>query len=158
MIDFIDVILKPIQKAVPYLLSTSIFFKHDGGVSSAPRYSKLQPEARQSCDCDYGKMEKKVVDIYDKVMETIVLWNSEGSRGHSTIFGKLNSQSIWTVLLVFYFGGLGGSAALNYALMNKSSKFGFLSPVLSGLLYLVPNNEMFSLVFGSLFRKRLEVQ
>lgn len=73
-------------------------------------------------------------------------------------FGKLNSQTIRTVLLVLYIGGLGGNATLNCALMNKSTDFGFLSLMSSGLLYLVPNNVIFSLVFGSLFRKRLEVQ
>lgn len=45
------------------------------------------------------------------------------------ISGKLNSQSTRRVLLVFYFGGVGGNVTLNFALMNKNNKFGFLSPV-----------------------------
>jgi len=47
---------------------------------------------------------------------------------------------------------------LHFALTNKSEEFGFLSPVSSGLLFLVVNNEILSIVFGSLFRKRWEVQ
>lgn len=30
-------------------------FNHGGSVSSPPSYSKLEPEARQSCHCDQGK-------------------------------------------------------------------------------------------------------
>lgn len=82
-------------------------------------------------------------------MENIV-WKSEGSRGHKTIFGKLNSQSIRTALLVFYFRGLGGNATLNYALMKKSTKFGFLSPMSNGLLYLEPKREILISVWQSI--------
>lgn len=92
------------------------------------------------------------------VMENAVfLCKSKLSTGHSTVPGKLNSQSTRR-FAGHLLQGVGGNVTSNFPLLNRSNKFGCLSPVSSGPLYLVPNNEILSLVFGSLFRKRCEVQ